>query len=591
MLYNYLHTMKKLKMFFIGFIITSFFAVDFNTVSAQTNPDPKVDINKVFSAVPQSSGTIQYGNKSFSIGGVGAALSGCLGAGQKVTTALYDLASKLEVGTVGTNSPQTRAKECSDALAYAASRLVVQNMAMKTTNWVTSGNNGNPFYPTNYTSLYSNIRSGEVKNFITELQSADSSNPYNSSFAKSLASNARSKDQTFAEKYAYTGPKPEFFDSFKNGGWDAWYKYILEPQNNPLGYSQIASQEAENRQNQAVQTTAEELANNDGFLSQKKCDDKNYIPWKNDAEKASTIISAAKGDKLAIVRMANATCKNFKIITPGSIISQQLKDVLGSPLRQAEQINRADQALGSVFDAIVSNLVNKGLSSLSSSSFKDNVDFSYNNPGSQNPGYNTATGGSFWDQYNSSFDLRRDLPGIIKTQKDYVDQLEKNNEVLILVLQSIDKMDDALPGPRVGWDENLDEAILAISADMRHQAGLWTGGIIGNLKSLGMKNQILDGVEQMFIKTLTTILNAYRTTVNMKFNPALNFGMPTTSTKMVGLIRQRQTYEEIINANSEEIVQMKDIIDQLNVINKGVIDLYARACARFKAENPGTTCI
>lgn len=544
----------------------------------------------LYSAIPKGTGsTIQYGNKSFNIGGVGSALSGCLGVGAKISSAIGGAGN---VGSVDVTDVKASQKEsCGDALAYAASRIVIQNISKSTIGWATGGNNGNPYYPTDYRSLYENIKSKEIQSFINELQTNDTKNPYSSSFAKSLANKTREQTKPFAEKYAYSGPSASFFNDFKKGGWESWYKYMLIPQNNSLGYSEIASKKAEDLKNQAVSTVQEELQNNNGFLSQKVCDDKNFREIANDTEKSKLLAAAAKGDKAAITSLNNSVCKNYKISTPGSIIAKQLQDVLGSPLRQTEQIDEVNEALGSVFDGIVAKLITNGLNSLSVSSFKSGVDFSYNSS-AQNAGYEkTATGGSFWDNFKTSFDLHRDLPGIIKTQEAYLSQLNKNNQILGQVLKSIDKMDYSLPGPRLGWASGIQERIYTTSAGIKREAQLQMGGLIGNLVTLGMRDKILDGIEGVFIKVFTTTFDFYQTVIINKFDPSFNTKMPRNSSRMVTMIGARQSYQEIYSETATEIQSTKEVVLQLNDINSQVISLYKKACERFKKENPGSACV
>jgi hypothetical protein len=579
---------KILKIFFILILALSFGK---NAFAQQT----------VFKPVSQNGGsTIQYENKSFNIGGVGAALSGCLGIGSKVSNLSILTILDFKPGSdVSVDDTQARRKEsCGDSLAYAASRVVINNMSKKVTTWATSGNNGNPYYPTDYKSFYQNIKSDQVSSFITQLQSADGSNPYSSAFAKSLAAKARSEAESFTDKYKYTGPSASFFKDNSGFNWEDWYKY-LQPQNNSLGYSQIATQQIKKLEDQALQATKDELANNSGFLSQKVCDDKSFKEIVNDSEKAKLLAAAAKGDKSAITTLGNSVCKDFKTSTPGAIIAQQLKDVLGSPLRQTEQVDEINEALGSVFDNMVSRMINKGISSLSDKNFKNNVDFSYdtsvknsnNNVSAQNPGYNLPTGGSFWDQYNTNFDLHRDLPGIIKTQEDYLAQLNKTTKVLGLVLTSIDEMDVALPGPHIGWANGMVERIYTAAAGIKREAQLEMGGILGNLKTLGMRDKLLDGIEGIFIKVFTGVFGFYENMITNKFDPSINTKMPSPSVRMITLISSKQAYEETYSANTSEIKTTGDLIVQLKDINNQVITLYKKACARFKKENPGSSCI
>ncbi len=324
-------------------------------------------------------------------------------------------------------------------------------------------------------------------------------------------------------------------------------------------------------------------------MSQKTCDDKNFKAWINDAEQAKNLAAAAKGDKAAIMRVGQSVCKNFKVATPGSMISKQLEQALGTPLRQAEQVDEVDEGIGMVFDKMVSKLVSNGLKNLSSTDFKNNVDFSYNAP-TQNTGYELPTGGSFWDEYKTTFDLRRDLPGVIKTQKAYVAQVQKNNDVIALVLKSIDKMDYSLPGPRLGWAEGMQQRILETAAGIKREAQLNMGGILGNIKTLGIRDKILDGLEGLFIKIFSAVFDFYQNAIGNKFDPNINTKMPTNSVTMVGLIGTRQTYQDIYLQNNDQITKMGDIILQLEDIDRKVKALYVKACARFIKENPGAKC-
>jgi hypothetical protein len=356
-----------------------------------------------------------------------------------------------------------------------------------------------------------------------------------------------------------------------------------------LGYSQIATQQIKKLEDQALQATKDELANNSGFLSQKVCDDKSFKEIANDSEKAKLLAAAAKGDKSAITTLGNSVCKNFKISTPGSIIAKQLQDVLGSPLRQTEQVDELNEALGAVFDGIVTKLVNTGLNSLSSVNFKKSVDFSYNGPGNTGT-QDLPTGGSFWDDFKTSFDLYKDLPDIIKTQKAYVDQLNKNNQVLELVFKSIDKMDYSLPGPHLGWADGIEQRIVETAANIKQQAKDEMGGALGNIRSLGLRNNILDGVEGVFVKVFTSVLGFYQNLIENKFNPNINVNMPKNSTRMLSMIATKQSYQEIYENNVAEIQNANDVIIQLTEINTLVKALYAKACTRFIKENPGAKC-
>lgn len=528
---------------------------------------------QVYSAAQRmGGGEVQIGKQRYSISGIGSALMGCAGVGNWVREKLggfFKSTMNLDKVTVDDSSNNSK-ESCGDQLAYAASRIAIENISRSVINWSNSGNDGSSFFPQNYKSLYQGIKDRQVQSFISELQSGQNTNPFSSSIAKSIASKSRNEKLSFSERTKYTGPEPAFFKDFKNGGWDSWFKYILVPQNNPLGYSQLVSEELASRKNSSVQETKDELVNNNGFLSKKVCTDKGYVAWKDSAEKTSVENAARSGDEKAQKRLEQATCKNYKVATPGSIIADQVKQVVGTPMRQAEQVDEMNEALGSLFDAMVANLASRGLSGLSDTNFKNRVNFAFNT-GSNTSSQNLPTGGTFWDEFGSNFDLRRDLPGILKTQKAYLRQIEINNKVLLTVLQSIDRMDYVLPGPKVDWFES--------------QAGMSI--IAARMKEIEMRYRRQAKTVRKMDELLENI-GVYRVAVEKIYEPIQNL---KTYPAVYDGIKTRALYEELLTINQREVVIMTDVINQLEKIQKDVDALYIRACDRFKKDNPGAICI
>jgi hypothetical protein len=182
------------------------------------------------------------------------------------------------------------------------------------------------------------------------------------------------------------------------------------------------------------------------------------------------------------------------------------------------------------------------------------------------------------------------LPGIIKTQQDYLAQMKKNEVLLSLVLESIDKIDYALPGPHLGWADGIQERIYTVATALKREFILNTGGIIGNLQSLGMRDVLANAQEKLFINTFTDVLAFYENAITNKFDPSINTNMPSTSIRMTTMIKQRESFQETYTDAVTEIQNTEDTIVKLTDINNQVIALYKRACARFVKENPGVKC-
>lgn len=528
--------------------------------------------NQVFMASQRmGGGEFMVGNNSYTISGIGSALIGCSNVSSWGREKLGELFGSVSTNQekVGVNDSKDNAKEsCGDRLAYAASRLVIENMSRAVINWANSGNDGTSFFPQDYQSLFQNVKNKQVEDFVKELRNGNNSSPFSSSAARSAAQMARNNTRSFAERTRYSGPNAEFFQDFRSGGWEAWYSYILVPQNNPIGYGRLLSEEKSNRQNTAINLLQNELTSNNGFLSQKVCADKGYRKWTSDAERVSAETLAKSGDKNAIKRIEQATCKTYKIATPGSLIAEQVKQAIGTPMRQAEQADEINESLGSLFDAMTVNLVSKGLTNLSQPSFRDRVNFSFN---SSTNTLDQPTGGTFWEEFGTNFDLRRDLPNIINTQKAYVLQLEKNNLAISTVLQGIERMDMVMPGPGLLYFE---------SEDFNTSYLREVSKIENRYDSQNKESRKIQNFQEDIGLYRALIEEVYKDRLNLKTYQEVYEGVST-----------RQSYQNILALNQRDITAVKDLIKELEIIQKGVDDLYKRACERFKTEKPGAICI
>lgn len=517
-------------------------------------------------------GEFMVGNNTYTISGIGSALVGCSGASGWAREQLGSIFGSLPTTqeSVSTNDKKGNSKEeCGDKLAYAASRIVIENMSRSVVNWANSGNDGSSFFPKDYQSLYQSIKSKQVGDFVEELRrSSNGSSPFSSGGARNLAQFSRNQNRSFADRTRYTGPNASFYQDFRQGGWDSWFSYVLVPQNNPLGYSRLLSEENSNRQNLATSLIRDELNNNSGFLSQKVCADTDFKKWKDDAERIDFETRAKGGDKNAIKRVEQAKCESYKTVTPGGLIAEQVRQAIGSPMRQAEQADEINESLGSLFDAMVVNLASRGLAGLSEPGFRDRVNFSFN---SKNNSIDQPTGGTFWDEFGTNFDLRRDLPNIINTQKAYINQLEKNNLALNTVLQGVERMDMVMPGPGLTWFEGQE----------------FNGGYMAELTKIQNKYKNPDR-ENKEVQDFQEDIGLYKSLVEEVYKDRQNL---STYQDVYEGVSNRETYQNTLQLNQQEIKAVKDLLSQLEIIQRDVEALYKRACQRFIAENPGSICI
>jgi hypothetical protein len=411
-----------------------------------------------------------------------------------------------------------------------------------------------------------------------------------------------------------------FATDFSQGGWNGWFSLTQNPQNNPLGFSILASQELADKTSAKQEDAKADLAQGDGFLSQKRCveyakvdsgtdltttSSKNYSVVSNDAntrltgfyinsnsvslavrynagetgtmtasitdssgtskgaqtlgktkkgennlgttfnslsasssykikfsyqpdagsEKDIIVINITTTDKVtgnqtpdrstntSTNSAATPECVRWETVTPGTVIADQLKINLGSSVRQLELADSLNQSLSAVFEALMNQLVNQGLSSLSSVKNTSNtglggagsnkvydtngVDVTGNDP--LGTGVNGAglsvNKGSGWYNTGDTFDITKDLgdiyklennkkvlvkKGVITIQKDYITAVNESTKELPKILPALGELDYCIPGPNPAWKSialpKINDAIDAFADAVTSEGNIVLGG-------------------------------------------------------------------------------------------------------------------
>lgn len=281
----------------------------------------------------------------------------------------------------------------------------------------------------------------------------------------------------------------DWSNDFSRGGWPAWFAFTQNPANNPLGYQLIATEEAAKRQNAAQQAAQKEIDQGNGFLSDKKCvesvgknnsnitftDSKgntiemSYYEFLKLEEEIAVIpdkqiftVTGENGEqteisKAEIQKIRNnintsgnidgysttngamstngvlpdgSRCLRWEVVTPGSVISNQVNEALTSSIRQLELADSINESLSGIFEGLLTNLMSKGLKNLdqttngTSSTSNGNYNFSnfYDSLGNNLsilPGYNSNRDVLLVNQgsgFNTNdFDITIDLGDITGT--------------------------------------------------------------------------------------------------------------------------------------------------------------------------------
>lgn len=334
-------------------------------------------------------------------------------------------------------------QECFDGLAYTLAKNQLTSMTRQTVNWINTGFNGDPMYVRNITSLTNSIERGILEPAIEKL--AYGAFPFGRDFSRTVVRSYNTGGMKYGadnfldsltsdlayfitDKDSYLpGSEKEtplersqrlnntFANDFSAGGWDGWLALTQRDQNNPLGFTMQATQYLSDRIAQQSTELKDELYQNDGFMSQKKC--VLWAPYGPDGKRLM-VESAGPGSMKKYSDYSEDKdsefdkCVKWENVTPGSIIKDKLTTYINSPERQLEMADTINKSLNSLFTNLIEKFRNEGLFGLSQERYtylNDNMGVGYGS----NMGYDgnfayqsNDVGGGY---QNDSFDLTRDL--------------------------------------------------------------------------------------------------------------------------------------------------------------------------------------
>jgi hypothetical protein len=245
-------------------------------------------------------------------------------------------------GKVQTADSTTHANQVTDSvlqcITKALARIAIQQITNDTINWINSGFNGKPAFVQDFDKFFGNVADQAAGSVIQGGDLAFLCSPFQLKVRIAIA-------QSYARRS--TGPSctltqvvdnvQNFLDGdFSAGGWGGFLSLTTEPTNNPFG-AYMYGQLLVNDRVAADTRDAERKLTPGGFLSQEKCD----------VDTNGTNIQE--------------TCK---IVTPGSVIEDELHDITGQDLQSLQLADSIDDILSALTNALVTKVLYKGLSNL-----------------------------------------------------------------------------------------------------------------------------------------------------------------------------------------------------------------------------------
>lgn len=446
----------------------------------------------------------------FDVGGIAATAIECSGVMDKISSALQNLLNIVPTEVPVGDATNNTKENCWDVIAHQVVVRIMDKITLATVDWINSGFEGSPLYLEDPEQFFQNVAAQEINGITGWFTASPEGYPFGqivmTSILVGLQAQLQQSVQFSLNQVLAHGTYEEYKFDFNVGGW-AGYTALLNENNNPFGNYLLVNKELGRRIGGTSMNIAKNFSNqltqSGGFLNQRKCvvsgtgaDD--YIPA-NDPRHLDpgtfhliptggtmtgqiylslpTVIqqeldSLNGSDAQAEVYndfVLRSTCKQWKTITPGSVVSNQLTTALNLHNNKLIQADEVSEDLGLIFDALLNQLVSSGLDSLQSSSNGGN---SSNNvliaqaqglqPGQvQNgnaapPAVDAITGTGLVDT------------ALVTVQNNYITNANQAIPLFNELIQKIRALDYCVPGPNPNWQtlgqQNFQNAVNSVPA-------------------------------------------------------------------------------------------------------------------------------
>lgn len=237
-----------------------------------------------------------------------------------------------------------------DALAWQVANMAIESITKSTVNWINSGFQGSPAFVTDLNENLRGVGDAVVARFFDELSAQTiATTPFQDKVLDSvrLAYYLRTSPESFYTRNPYTLNQVSANDraflqgDFNQGGFNAWFATVMNPQNNPYGAQMLANEALENAVAGATGNRLEELSWNRGFLS-----------WRGDC---------AVSDETDTISLTGADpCVEYNIDTPGSVIMEQLNSQLGVGVERLVSADEFNEIIGALLNQLASQVLGGG---------------------------------------------------------------------------------------------------------------------------------------------------------------------------------------------------------------------------------------
>lgn len=243
-----------------------------------------------------------------------------------------------------------------DAVAVQTVNMIIERVTASTVNWINSGFKGSPAYVQDPEKYFLDLGDKIAGEFIMkDPRLSNLCGPISARVRLALTQNYIGERQWSCTLSQVGNNLENFMNDFSQGGWDNFFEVTQRQQNNPIGAFMQAQSELSAQLNSRSESARMQLGWGTGFLSKKTC------VRHSEAVQGETITGErqligidAEGNEIygdpinQTLPDVPPKCIEEKIVTPGSVIEDQLNNVLGignEKLAVADEINEIVSAL------------------------------------------------------------------------------------------------------------------------------------------------------------------------------------------------------------------------------------------------------
>lgn len=552
-----------------------------------------IAMNALIDKAKQAAMSFIKDNAGSLVGGLGQSIGGLGGGGSQ---SVPISSSKIEDSTKKTNK-NTKAQETKDEEKVRlqrkqecfkkVGRKVLVKMTEKTVNWALTGFKGDPFYVKDQGSFINSIEDEVTIRKINELKNCANGNcPYARDTAKALITIEKNKALNEAAQFTLNKVDPNWREFTKGqpnsfstgGGWKTFLAYTQNSKNNPLGNFVSTSIELNNKKAEETGKIQTELAQNQGFLSLKKCVKTAGSGVTSGINTGSLTNSGGVGDvfdsfgnNINSAGQNAIDCLKYEVITPGGAIREQLFKALNLPVEQKQaEVNQGTDNIEQLANVAI-DLIGKGLNKLitSQSTSGGNTIAGSGGQGSNTiQSLNTNTSFGTWANDTPPFQFELEDPGNpgtpgadllraiahVEAEKGY---LEEQVTLLQSFAAKTKTLDECLPGPDLNWRARLANEYAAETNEVRVYSES-PGGGIGSIARKALARYALERLDALHASNIANIKTSIQ-----------SIAMPNKNT-IQNQINKITEYNLAINEARAKIEARNQVLVNLNIIKSSI---------------------